>query len=138
MTKTGSGAAARRPPSPPHAALVGRAPERMPVLFPNGGVRGRVTGMMPAPALSLVIAVFRRPTILALVLQSLEDQTWSDFEVVLADDGSDETVAEVARNWSARSRHPIRRVWQEHRGFRKTIIVNRAARECAGDHLVFI
>jgi glycosyltransferase involved in cell wall biosynthesis len=94
--------------------------------------------MITRPALSLVIAVFQRPRILELVLQSLEDQTWSDFEVVLADDGSDETVAEVARNWSARRTYPLRHVWQERHGFRKTMIVNRAVQESAGDHLVFI
>ncbi len=35
--------------------------------------------MITPPALSLVIAVFQRPRILELVLQSLEDQQWGDF-----------------------------------------------------------
>ena len=94
---------------------------------------------MSAPtAVSLVIAVYQRPRLLELVLESLVGQTWTDFEVVLADDGSDDTVAEVARRWSARARNPLRHAWQEHHGFRKTIVVNRAVQQCRGDHLVFI
>ena len=45
--------------------------------------------MRSPPALSVVVAVHQRPRILELVLQSLENQTWTDFETVLADDGSD-------------------------------------------------
>jgi len=94
--------------------------------------------MRSPPALSVVVAVHQRPRILELVLQSLENQTWTDFEIVLADDGSDETVSAVARHWATRLRHPIRHVWQEHDGFRKTVIVNRAVLESIGDHLVFV
>ena len=94
--------------------------------------------MSASPALAVVIAVYQRPRILELIFQSLEHQTWSDFEIVLADDGSDEAIAGVTRRWDRRFRHPIRHVWQENRGFRKTIIVNRAVAESAADYLVFI
>jgi len=94
--------------------------------------------MSGSPVVSVVIAVYQRPRILDLVLQSLANQTRTDFEVVLADDGSDEAIGHMARLWSGRLRQPIRHVWQEHRGFRKTAIVNRAVLECVGKHLVFI
>src|SRR6476661_9030543 len=41
-----------------------------------------------APAISLVVAVHQRPALLELVLASLEVQTFTDFEVLIADDGS--------------------------------------------------
>jgi len=94
--------------------------------------------MSARPTLSVVIAVYERPRILELVLQSLDHQTWTDFEIVLADDGSSEAIGEVARAWAGRFAHPIRRTWQPHHGFRKTLIVNRAVRESSGGHLVFI
>jgi len=73
--------------------------------------------MSGSPVVSVVIAVYQRPRILDLVLQSLANQTRTDFEVVLADDGSDEAIGHMARLWSGRLRQPIRHVWQEHRGF---------------------
>jgi glycosyltransferase involved in cell wall biosynthesis len=57
---------------------------------------------------------------------------------VLADDGSDDAVRDVVRAWTGRFRHPIRHVWQENRGFRKTMIVNRAVAGTAATYLVFI
>ena len=94
--------------------------------------------MYAVPALTLVISVYQRARILELIFQSLENQTWTDFEVVLADDGSDASVAEIVRRWESRFRHPVRHVWQENIGFRKTVIVNRAVAESAAEHLVFI
>src|SRR5262252_552295 len=106
---------------------------------PTTPARARLGWSMSArPTLSVVIAVYERPRILELVLQSLDHQTWTDFEIVLADDGSSEAIGEVARAWAGRFAHPIRRTWQPHHGFRKTLIVNRAVRESSGGHLVFI
>ena len=90
------------------------------------------------PALAVVIAVYQRPRILEFIFQSLVSQTWTDFEIVLADDGSDAQVAEVVRRWDGRFPQPFRHVWQENLGFRKTIIVNRAVAESTADQLVFI
>jgi glycosyltransferase involved in cell wall biosynthesis len=56
--------------------------------------------MSVSPAVALVVAVHQRPRILELVLRSLENQTWTDFEVVLADDGSDDAVRDVVRAWT--------------------------------------
>ena len=94
--------------------------------------------MTSPPALAVVIAVYQRVQILELTLQSLENQTWVDFEAVLADDGSDASVADLARRWNGRLRHPIRHVWHDKLGFRKTVIVNRAVAASAGEQLVFI
>jgi len=94
--------------------------------------------MRSTPVLSVVVAVYQRPRILELVLQSLENQTWTDFEIVLADDGSDAAVSEVARKWETRLRYEVRHVRHEHDGFRKTVIVNRAVLESAGEHLVLV
>ncbi|MEJ2722608.1 MAG: glycosyltransferase [bacterium] len=90
------------------------------------------------PAVSLVVAVYQRDDFLELVLTSLLNQSFRNFEVVVADDGSGPAVTDVVRRYTARFLHPIRHVWHEDDGFRKTVIVNRAVTESAGDYLVFI
>ena len=90
------------------------------------------------PAVSLVVAVYQRPALLELVLASFEVQSFMDFEVVVADDGSGIDVREVVEGWVVRTGRPIRHVWQENAGFRKTTICNRAVASSTGSYLVFI
>lgn len=94
--------------------------------------------MSARPSLSLVIAVYGRPDFLERIFTSLENQTFADFEVVIADDGSGPEIAEVLELWQGRFRHPILHAWQEDLGFRKTIIVNRAVTLTSAEYLVFI
>jgi glycosyltransferase involved in cell wall biosynthesis len=90
------------------------------------------------PALSLIIAVYNRPDFLERVLVSLLNQALQDFEVLIADDGSGPEIGEVIERYQARFRHPMVHVRHEDDGFRKTIIVNRAATRARADYLVFI
>jgi glycosyltransferase involved in cell wall biosynthesis len=90
------------------------------------------------PAISVVVAVYRRAEILELVLSSLLDQNFSDFEVVVADDGSGSEILDVIERYRPRFQHPIVHVWHEDQGFRKTIVVNRAVTRATAEYLVFI
>jgi len=92
--------------------------------------------MSVLPRLSLIIAVFERADVLDLVLTSLAGQTFRDFETIIADDGSGQQVGAVIERHAAQL--DLRRVWHEDRGFRKTVIVNRAVTEARADYLVFI
>lgn len=89
-------------------------------------------------ALSLVIAVYQRADFLERVLISLAGQTFSDYEVVIADDGSGPEMREVIERYRTVLGRDIRHVWHEDDGFRKTIIVNRAVLDARADYLVFI
>jgi len=93
---------------------------------------------MSAPAVTVVIAVYRRVELLELVLTSLERQSFTDFEIAIADDGSGPEMAEAVRRWQARFSRPLLHAWHEDQGFRKTIIVNRAVTLSVGGHLVFV
>lgn len=94
--------------------------------------------MSPAPAVSLVVAIYDREDFLERIFVSLESQSFSDFEVVLADDGSGPRMAELVARWQGRLRHAILHTRQPNQGFRKTVIVNRAVSLSRGGYLVFI
>ena len=90
------------------------------------------------PDVSLVIAVYEREDALEKVLVSLLNQSHADFEIVVADDGSGPGIAEAIERYTDQFAHPIRQIRHEDKGFRKTIIVNRAVTQTTGDYLVFI
>ena len=90
------------------------------------------------PALSLIIAVYNRPDFLERVFTSLLDQSCQEFEILVADDGSEPEIAELIDRYQGRFGYPIRHQWHEDDGFRKTLIVNRSAVEARSPYLVFI
>lgn len=92
----------------------------------------------PTPKISLVIAVYQRDDFLTLVLASLLGQTHTDFEVIIADDGSGPAVARVIEDFQGAFRHPVVHAWHEDDGFRKTVIVNQAVQRARADFLVFV
>jgi glycosyltransferase involved in cell wall biosynthesis len=87
--------------------------------------------------LSVIISTYNRPDALALVLHGYAAQSRRDFEVVIADDGSDQRTAAAIRAARAELGLDIRHVWHEDRGFRKTVILNRAILAASGDYLLF-
>ena len=48
--------------------------------------------------ISVIITTYNRPDALQLILQSLNDQSDKNFEVVIGDDGSREDTALMIRN----------------------------------------
>ncbi len=87
---------------------------------------------------SLVVAFYNRPDYFALLHAGLERQTFKDFEVIIADDGSNtQTVSELQKIISL-SPFITHHVWQEDQGFRKNRILNRAIQKANSDYLIFI
>jgi glycosyltransferase involved in cell wall biosynthesis len=90
------------------------------------------------PAISLIIAVHNKPEFLERTFASLRNQTIKDFEIVIADDGSGKSIPEMILKWNSTFSFPIVHVWQEHKGFRKTIIANKAVERSRSEYLCFI
>lgn len=88
--------------------------------------------------LSLIIAVYDRPDFLEGIFVSLLNQSFGDFEIIVADDGSGPEIADVIAANRDRFRHPLQHIRHPDEGFRKTVIVNKAVTMAAGDYLVFI
>jgi len=90
-------------------------------------------------AASLIVPTYNAPRQLELVLTGLVRQSKQPFEIVIADDGSTEETAALVQQWQdGRLRVPLRHVWHEHLGFRRSTILNRAVSEAKGDYLIFL
>lgn len=68
----------------------------------------------------------------------LEKQTSSDFEVVLADDGSNEQSVEYIQRLIERASFPVKHIWHEDKGWRKNQILNKAVVAAQAPYLVFL
>jgi len=90
------------------------------------------------PTVALIVSTYNQPEHLGRCLLALENQTQPDFELILADDGSDEQTRQVIDKHSGAFAKPVRRLWQEDRGFRKTQILNKAILATDADYLVFM
>lgn len=94
--------------------------------------------MNSTPKLSLVTAVYNKPDALRLVLAGCTRQSFADFEVIIADDGSGPEVKEVVKEAQRLYAFPISHLWHEDRGWRKNTMLNNGIRAARAEHVVFI
>lgn len=88
--------------------------------------------------LSVIVSTYNSPESLHKTLASLACQTFPDFEVLIADDGSGpETVAAIEQI-QAETQLNIRHLWHEDLGFRKNTILNKAVQASRNPYLVFL
>lgn len=88
--------------------------------------------------ISVIVSTYNRPDALDMVLSALTEQDYPHYEVVLADDGSTETTAALARGHRLGQRRPLHHVWQPDEGFRKAQIHNQAILKASGQYVVFL
>ena len=87
--------------------------------------------------LSVIVTTYNQPAWLEKVLWGFSAQTFRDFEVLIADDGSDQVTRDTIDRLRRTLSYPVHHIWHEHRGFRKCEILNRAIIASAGDYLFF-
>jgi glycosyltransferase involved in cell wall biosynthesis len=90
------------------------------------------------PTVALIVSAYNQPDHLDRCLLALGEQSHTDFELIIADDGSDSRTRAVIDKHSPRFKSPIRHLWQEDRGFRKTRILNKALLSTGAEYLVFM
>ena len=88
--------------------------------------------------ISVLLATYNWPEALQKCLESLASQTDTDFEIIIADDGSGPLTQSLIERIKPNHPAPILHLWQEDRGFRKTTILNLAIKEARGNYLVFL
>jgi glycosyltransferase involved in cell wall biosynthesis len=89
------------------------------------------------PTASVLLATYNQPEQLALALCGYARQSTHDFEVVIADDGSDERTRAVIERHRDEFPVPLRHIWQEDQGFWKAAAVNRAVLQTDSEYLIF-
>ena len=91
-----------------------------------------------ADLVSVIVATYNRPDALDAVLRSLARQSDTNFEVLIADDGSRPDTAAVVSKWQGRIGRRLVHVWHPDDGFRLAEIRNRAIVAAAGTYCIFL
>jgi glycosyltransferase involved in cell wall biosynthesis len=86
---------------------------------------------------SIIITTYNAEEWLRKVLIGFSMQTETEFEIVIADDGSTFKTRDVIEGFSSRFKYPIVHVWQEDEGFQKSKILNKAILKSNADYLLF-
>ncbi len=90
---------------------------------------------MSAPRISVVVPFFNNGDVLGDCLHSIANQTFSDLEVIMVDDGSTDNGGEVARKW-AESDPRFTLVHSQHGG--PGGARNRGVEQARGEFLAFV
>jgi len=87
--------------------------------------------------ISLLISTYNRPDALAKSLAGVTLQSRPPDEVLIADDGSKSSTGDLVGAWAKSQPLPVKHLWHEDNGFRKTIILNKTVCAASGDYLIF-
>ncbi|WP_431136673.1 glycosyltransferase family 2 protein [Psychroserpens mesophilus] len=92
---------------------------------------------MKAIDVSVIISTYNQPKWLQNVLWSYELQNFKNFEIIIADDGSNKETEALIDNFLTQSDLKITHVWQKDNGFQKTKILNKAILKAKAEYLIF-
>jgi len=95
-------------------------------------------GSDTGPRMSVVVNTYEQPEYLRRVLLSLENQLIAGDEILIADDGSGKSTRDVVNACKARQSFRVEHVWEEHRGFRRSHILNAAIARAQSEYLIFL
>ncbi len=87
---------------------------------------------------SLIVTTYNRPDALLLVLKSIERQSALPFEVIIADDGSNNKTLKLISNFKLRTSLKVVHSWQKDDGFRAAKSRNKAISKSNGDYIILI
>ena len=90
---------------------------------------------LPQPLVSVVIPVFNGASYVAKAVQSVQDQTMRDVEIIVVDDGSTDGTQEILMELE-RAATDIRMVSQEHQG--SSVARNTGIERARGDFIAFL
>jgi GT2 family glycosyltransferase len=91
---------------------------------------------MSAPKASLIISVYDDINFLKVVLDSVKEQTFKDFEIIISEDAEHEHVKSFIEEYPFEN--PWQHLTQQDLGWRKNRALNRAILAAKSDYLVLI
>lgn len=87
----------------------------------------------------VIVTTYNNPTALHYTLLGLHGQTFKDFRICIADDGSGDETLKLIQYWQQRlGANFLRHVWQPDNGFAKNQILNKAIASSTAEYLVFL
>ena len=86
--------------------------------------------------ISVIVSTYNAEEWLEKVLWGFEFQTYQNFELIIADDGSGPKTKLLIDDLSQKLGYPMVHVWQEDEGFQKSRILNKALKACRGNYVV--
>jgi glycosyltransferase involved in cell wall biosynthesis len=86
--------------------------------------------------ISVIISTFNAEEWLEKVLWGFNCQSFKNFEVVIADDGSGPATKAMIDKLTNEVFYSIKHIWQEDQGFQKSKILNKALKACEADYIV--
>jgi glycosyltransferase involved in cell wall biosynthesis len=87
---------------------------------------------------ALVISTYNWPQALRSVLRSIATQSRKPDEVLIADDGSGPETESIIEFFTSKLEMPVKHIWQEDRGFRKSAVLNKALSFTNADYIIQI
>ncbi len=83
------------------------------------------------PLVSAIVAVRNGERFLAQAIQSILDQSYWPYEIIVIDDGSTDRTRDIARSYT-----PVRYFYQKHQGV--SVARNRGIEEAKGEYIAFL
>jgi glycosyltransferase involved in cell wall biosynthesis len=84
------------------------------------------------PRVSVIIPTYNRADLIGEAIESVVNQTYDDFEIIIVDDGSADSTKEVVGRFSG----PIKYLYQENRG--RSCARNKGFEVSSGDYICFL
>jgi glycosyltransferase involved in cell wall biosynthesis len=86
--------------------------------------------------ISVIISTYNSVEWLKKVIWGYNTQTYRNFEMVIADDGSRQDTFDLIEELKKEVFYPIIHVWHEDNGFQKSQILNKAIIACTTDYIM--
>lgn len=87
--------------------------------------------------ITVIASTYNAEEWLEKVLLGYRYQTWREFELIVADDGSRASTRALVERFAADYPVPLRHVWHEDDGYRRQEILNVAILEARHDYILF-
>ncbi len=87
-------------------------------------------------SVSVIVSTYEKPDWLEKVLWGFDCQTFKDFELIVADDGSTIETKNLIESMKKQVSYPLIHVWQEDDGFQKCRILNKAIKVCSTEYII--
>lgn len=87
---------------------------------------------------ALLISTYNTRPVLRCTLETVLRQSVMPDEVIIADDGSTDGTDELVKDFGRRFSGKVSHIWQPNKGFRKSMILNKAIVQSDADYIITI